>query len=101
MIINGFKPNWPANDKLLSMADLKEFLGGIQEGWVYGRIREGLLPKPIHLGKGYRSSRWRLSEIQAVVDAHAANLSENEIKSLVNSLVESRNQVFTTAKAAS
>ena len=54
----------------------------------YSQISEGLLPPPIRLGK--RSVGWLESEINAVIRARIQNRSDDEIKVLVQCLVDQR-----------
>lgn len=48
------------SDKMVDMAFITEFTG-CSDKWFYKLIQEGLLPKPIKLG---RSSRWLKSEVE-------------------------------------
>ena len=54
----------------------------------YADVREGLLPPPVKLGR--RASGWVASEIAAVQQARISGKTEEEIKTLVRSLVEQR-----------
>lgn len=58
----------------------------------YAHIEEGLLPPPIRLGK--RSVGWLESEINAVIRARIQNRSDDEIKVLVQCLVDQRKNLI-------
>lgn len=55
----------------------------------YRAIKAGLLPPPIKIGE---ASAWPSDEIDAVNRAFIAGKSEDEIKTLVSSLVAARSQ---------
>ena len=57
----------------------------------YSQISEGLLPPPIRLGK--RSVGWLESEINAVIRARIQNRSDDEIKVLVQCLINERQSI--------
>lgn len=61
---------------------------GLPKSSFYSQISEGLLPPSIQLGK--RSVGWLESEINAVICARIQGKSEEEIKSLVQNLVNNR-----------
>ncbi len=58
----------------------------------YAHIEEGLLPPPIRLGK--RSVGWLESEINAVIAARIQNRSDDEIKLLVQQMINNRNSTI-------
>lgn len=63
---------------------------GLPKSSFYAQIAEGLLPPPIRMGK--RSVGWLESEINAVICARVKNKSDDEIKSLVQDLVNKRKE---------
>lgn len=63
---------------------------GIQHSEGYQRIKNGLFPPPIRLGK--RASRLIESEIDAVIAAYVQQKSDREIRELVASLVRQRGE---------
>ena len=58
---------------------------------VYRDVDLGLLPQPISIGA--RSIGWPEREIDAVILARIAGVSENEIRALVKRLVAQRSEV--------
>ncbi len=54
---------------------------------VYSMVKAGTFPAPIKFG---RSSVWPDHEIDAIVSAHIAGSNEDEIRALVQRLVEQR-----------
>ena len=64
---------------------------GLPKSSFYSQVSEGLLPPPIRIGK--RSVGWLESEINAVIRARIQNRSDNEIKVLVQSLVNERQSI--------
>ena len=52
------------NDRLLKVTDVQEILQ-LSRSAVYAAIREGLLPKPIKIGK---SARWKASVIAGMLE---------------------------------
>lgn len=64
---------------------------GLPKSTFYSQISEGLLPPPIRLGK--RSVGWLESEINAVIRARIQNRSDDEIKVLVQCLVNERQSI--------
>ncbi|MDR0215584.1 MAG: helix-turn-helix domain-containing protein [Comamonas sp.] len=52
------------NDRLLKVKDVQEILQ-LSRSAVYAAIREGLLPKPIKIGK---SARWKASVIAGMLE---------------------------------
>ena len=63
---------------------------GLPKSSFYSQVSEGLLP-PIRLGK--RSVGWLESEINAVIRARIQNRSDDEIKGLVQYLVNERQSI--------
>lgn len=61
---------------------------GISKSTLFNRIQAGLLPPSINLGG--RACGWLDTEIQAVLSALVSSRKSNEIKQLVNDLVEAR-----------
>jgi len=61
---------------------------GISKSTLFNRIQAGLLPPSINLGG--RACGWLETEIQAVLSALVSSRKSNEIKQLVNDLVEAR-----------
>lgn len=61
---------------------------GIGHSTFYGRISEGLLPPPIKFGP--RMSVWPSDELDAVMAAIVAGVSEDQIRALVADLVARR-----------
>lgn len=72
-------------------ANKAQLVLGLPKSTFYSQISEGLLPPPIRLGK--RSVGWLESEINAVIRARIQNRSDNEIKVLVQSLVNERQSI--------
>jgi prophage regulatory protein len=54
-----------AFDRLVSASEAAKLLG-MSTSSIFRRVQEGYLPAPIKLGP--RCSRWRLSEIKAVIE---------------------------------
>lgn len=52
------------NDRLLKVKDVQEILQ-LSRSAVYAAIREGILPKPIKIGK---SARWKASVIAGMLE---------------------------------
>lgn len=61
---------------------------GISKSTLFNRIQAGLLPPSINLGG--RACGWLETEIQAVLSALVSSRENNEIKQLVDDLVEAR-----------
>lgn len=61
---------------------------GIGRTTGYAQMAEGLLPRPIRIGK--RAGALINNEIDAIMDARAAGASEEQIKKLVKQLTETR-----------
>ena len=73
--------------KILRVKQIKAQTG-LPNSTVYYHISEGLFPRPIKLGE--RMSGWLESEVNAIMAARIAGKSEAEIKTLVQSLENSR-----------
>ncbi|WP_367026232.1 AlpA family phage regulatory protein [Methylococcus sp. ANG] len=63
-------------------------LSGIPRSSLYWRINRGTFPPAVKLGP--RSSGFLLDEVEAVIDAHVAGRSIDEIKALVRQIVAER-----------
>lgn len=63
-------------------------LSGIPRSSLYLRINRGTFPPAVKLGP--RSSGFLLDEVEAVIDAHVAGRSIDEIKALVRQIVAER-----------
>lgn len=76
----------------LKVIRIKEVLRstGFTKSTFYTRINDGLMPKPISLGE--RASGYLEHEIQEVLTSMAAGKSTDEIKALVISLSQQRQQ---------
>lgn len=61
---------------------------GLSRTAIYDRVAAGLLPRPVKIGR--RSVGWPSSEIDAIVGAHVAGLTDEEIRALVARLQASR-----------
>ena len=61
---------------------------GDSRSTTYQKIKDGLWPPPVAIGP--RSRGWVEHEIEAVLAARVAGKSDEEIRSLVASLVDSR-----------
>lgn len=72
-------------------ANKAQLVLGLPKSTFYSQISEGLLPPPIRLGK--RSVGWLESEINAVIRARIQNRSDDEIKVLVQCLVNERQSI--------
>lgn len=60
----------------------------VSNSTLYYRINQGLFPPPISLGG--RATAWLEHEIDVVLEAIISGSNTNQIKSLVNSLIEQR-----------
>ncbi len=60
---------------------------------IYKRVSEETLPPPISLG-GQRAVGWLERELDAVIELMITGASVNEIKELVQTLVEKRQTMF-------
>ncbi len=76
--------------KLLRMTDVTEMIG-LKKSAVYKMVNDGVLTKPIKMGK--KVSLWPDYEIQTIIDAIIENRNQDELKTLVNNLMESRSKV--------
>ena len=65
---------------------------GIARSTLYNRIKNGLFVPPISLG-GDRAVGWPSHEVTAVISAMIAGRSPDEIRTLVSSLIEKRQEV--------
>lgn len=74
-------------DRIGRLPDVQS-LTGIRRSTIYTRIKEGLLPPPVSIGRQARG--WPLREIVAVNEARIAGKSEEQIRELVATLVERR-----------
>ena len=63
----------PAADSLIGIATLVEILQRSRAS-IYRDIKNKTLPKPLKLGN---SSRWRLSEVMAVIDRLSEDRAED------------------------
>ncbi len=61
---------------------------------IYQRIAEKTLPPPISLG-GKRAVGWITRELEAVIDLMITGASVNEIKELIQELIEKRQNLNT------
>lgn len=64
---------------------------GLPKSSFYSQVSEGLLPPTIRLGK--RSVGWLESEINAIIRARIQNRSDDEIKVLVQCLINERQSI--------
>lgn len=71
-------------------ADVLE-ITGFKKSTLYTRIKAGLMPPPISLG-GARAVGWIDHEIQTVLAAMCAGTPPEEIKIIVQELIEKRQQ---------
>lgn len=55
---------------------------------IYNDVKIGLFPKPIHIGT--RTIGWPLRDVEEVINARIAGLSEAEIRKLVIKLEQQR-----------
>ncbi len=76
--------------KLLRLTDVTEMIG-LKKSAVYKMVNDGVLTKPIKMGK--KVSLWPDYEIQTIIDAIIENRNQDELKTLVNNLMESRSKV--------
>ncbi|MCE2028997.1 helix-turn-helix transcriptional regulator [Sessilibacter corallicola] len=75
---------------LLRRADaLKRF--GAKSTWFHDRVKAGLLPPPVSLG--VRAKGWPEHELDQVLAFMVAGKSDDDIRTLVNHLVEKRQQL--------
>lgn len=70
---------------------------GLRSSAFYEQIAEGLVTKPVKVG---RASRWPRSEIQAIVAARIAGKSKAEIRMLVVELHAKRIDELSKSEAA-
>jgi len=75
------------SERILRFPEVRA-LSGLSRSTIYLRIAEGLFPKPIPLGP--RMVGWRESEVAAVNAARIRGAGDEEIRSLVASLVAAR-----------
>ncbi len=72
---------------LLRRADaLKRF--GAKSTWFHDRVKAGLLPPPVSLGA--RAKGWPEHELDQVLAFMVAGKSDDDIRTLVNHLVDQR-----------
>lgn len=86
-----------SDECLYSKRDLLRLFAIRSTTSVYNLIRDGLLPRPVRLG---RASRWPRSEIQAIVAARVAGLSDDDVRRLVDRLHAKRKKLAETMEAA-
>ena len=70
---------------------------GISKSTLHLRIQNGLIPPPINLG-GFRAVGWVDNELDATLAAMIAGQSKEEIKNLVQSLIEQRKSLLDNHK---
>jgi len=63
-------------------------LMGLCRSSIYRLIKDRLFPRPVKIGT--RASRWPSNEIEAILAAHAAGMSDEKIKNLVQHIENSR-----------
>ena len=76
-------------DRIVRLPEVKS-LTGMSRSTVYGRIGQGLFPRPISLGP--RMSGWRLSEVAAINSARVRGASDQDIRLLVVNLEVARKE---------
>lgn len=64
---------------------------GLRKSAGYKRVKEGLLPPPIKIGK--RASGWPKHEIDTIVTLMVSGASEEEIRSCVTKMVTLRKAI--------
>ena len=79
------------SNRMFRLPDVRETTGFCKSS-IYGRIKRGLLPPPVHIGE--RASGWPSAEINTIVAAQIAGKSEDVIRALVSQLIEDRKTVF-------
>lgn len=95
-VVSQIKPGYPLDDRLLTLKDVRALLA-VSHTYIYKYIKMGEFPKPFHLGKE-TNSRWRLSEVQAVMDARAAGCDNETLRAVVAKVESNRQHVFTLRK---
>ena len=75
------------NKRLLRRKEVTEYTG-IPYSSLYARMDQGLFPTPIKLGP--RAVAWVLSEVDEVIDALIAGISDEELDILVDSIHDRR-----------
>lgn len=80
---------YSAPRRLLPLKPDVHFITGQRTTWVYARIKAGLFPPPIKLG---RSSLWIEDELAAVNNAAIAGSTDAELRELVKRLIAARAQ---------
>ena len=73
--------------RLLRIPEVENVLG-LKKSAIYNMVNEGLLTKPIKMGR--KVSLWPDYEVQAIVEAIIENREEKEMKSIVEELMGSR-----------
>ena len=76
--------------KILRIKQIKAQTG-LPNSTVYYHIKEGLFPRPIKLGE--RMSGWLEIEVNAIMAAHIAGKSDDDIRMLVKQLEAQRMEV--------
>jgi len=69
---------------LLRLPEVKAETGYRSHVSIYGRVKEGLFPKPVRIGQ--RSVAWPSDEVQAINAARIAGQSDDEMRALVKAL---------------
>jgi prophage regulatory protein len=68
-----------------------ESLTGLRRSAIYQRIADGLLPRPINIGR--RAVAWQASEIECINLARVAGADDGAIRALVTKLHADRAQL--------
>jgi len=90
MTINSTNKNPKYQSRILRRSDVVE-LTNLSKSTLYNRIKDGLMPPAISLGE--RSVGFIASEIEAVIQAMIAEQTPEQIKALVQELIQQRKQV--------
>jgi prophage regulatory protein len=61
---------------------------GFSRPTLYSRMADGLFPRPVKLGAKFAA--WPMDEVAAVLNAHIAGKTPDEVKALVAELTDAR-----------
>ncbi len=74
--------------RILRMPEVKHRKGNASHATVYGEIHAGLFTQPVRIGQ--RAVGWPSNEVDAIVAARVAELSDDQIRELVSQLHDAR-----------
>ncbi len=79
---------------IIRLPQVKGAFGHRSDASIYNAVKDGTLTKPVPIGQ--RAVGWPSDEVQAVVAARIAGMSEAEIRDLVNRLHAKRAELLAT-----